>query len=110
MTKKRNIRVYFYLSSSEYDSFRSKLAKAKISPSNSKSAYIRKCVLEKEITVLPGLRDFNKVLIGVIDELNSIDHKIKIGVVKDTSEYLKSINSTILEIYKELIKISKKIL
>ncbi|MEA2016642.1 MAG: hypothetical protein U9O59_08110 [Actinomycetota bacterium] len=110
MVKKRNIRVYFYLSSSEYDRFRRKLAKAKITPSTTKSSYIRKCVLDKEIIVTPGLGDISNVLFKLIGELNSIDTKIKKGEVKEVGPNLKDIKKTIGDLYKELIKISRKIL
>jgi len=110
MARKRNREIHLYLSDSEYDIFISKFSEAMVSPTITKSSYIRKCVLDKEITVIPGLRDFNRYLVDVIDELNKINRKILDGDVKDAGNYLEKINDTILNIYEDLIKISRKIL
>jgi len=110
MARKRNIQVLFYLSESENETFIDRLSLANSSRPASKSSYIRKCILEKEITVIPGLRGVNRNLIDVIDELNTINRKIIDGDVKDVGNYLEKINDTILNIYEDLIKISRKIL
>jgi len=110
MARKRNREIHLYLSESEYDIFISKFSEAMVSPTITKSSYIRKCVLDKEITVIPGLRDVNRNLIDIIDELNTMNKKIRDGEIKDTGSYLKKINKTIFNIYEILNKISRKIL
>jgi hypothetical protein len=109
MGRKRDIPVTIFYSDSEYEKLRRKISKAKITPSTSRSSYIRDCSLGNEIKVIPGLRDFNNTLIKVVDELNLINRKINYGEVKETGSNLDIIKEAITNIYKELNKISKNI-
>jgi len=109
MGRKRDIPVTIFYSEREYEDLRRNISKAKITPSTSRSSYIRDCSLGKDIKVIPGLRDVNNTLIKVVDELNLIKRKIDYGEVKEVGSNLDIIKEAITNIYKELNKISKKI-
>jgi len=56
------------------------------------SEYIRKCVLDKKIIVIPGIRYLIVDLKRIGNNLNQLTHKVNSGEVTVLGENLKKIN------------------
>ena len=86
--RKRKHHISCYLDDKEYMSYRNKRSKTYYS----QSEYIRKCVLDKKITVIPGIRDLIVDLKRIGNNLNQLTHKVNSGEVTVLGENLKKIN------------------
>ena len=73
------------------------------------SEYIRKCVLDKKITVIPGLRGLIVDLKRIGNNLNQLTHKVNTGEVTVLGDNLKEINDDLTATWGRLSKVIKKV-
>ena len=77
MSRKRKNLVGFWLDDNEYLSLKNKIS----STNRSRSDYLRKCSLDKNITVIPGVRDFMIELKRIGNNLNQITRLANEGLL-----------------------------
>jgi hypothetical protein len=82
-----------YLDDKEYMAYRDKRSKTYYN----QSEYIRKCVLDKKITVIPGIRDLIIDLKRIGNNLNQLTHKVNAGEVTVLRDNLKEIEDDYLQ-------------
>ena|SRR5665811_794911 len=105
MSRKRNITLSFWLTQEELESL-----KIRISDTNlNQSAYIRKCILEKNITVIPGIRDFMIELKRIGNNLNQITRQANEGSLTIIGDNIKNINEDLKSVWEKLAETLKKI-
>jgi len=85
--RKRKHHISCYLDDKEYIAYRDKRSKTYYS----QSEYIRKCVLDKKITVIPGIRDLIVDLKRIGNNLNQLTHRVNAGEVTVLGDNLKEI-------------------
>lgn len=105
MSRKRNITLSFWLTQRELESLKSKISDTNFS----QSAYIRKCILEKNITVIPGIRDLIIELKRIGNNLNQIARAVNEGSLKVINDDLKDIEYDLKAVWVKLNEALKKI-
>ena len=103
--RKRKHHISCYLDDKEYMAYRNKRSKTYYS----QSEYIRKCVLDKKITVIPGVRDLIVDLKRIGNNLNQLAHRVNAGEVTVLGDNLKEINDDITVAWDSLSKVIKKV-
>jgi hypothetical protein len=103
--RKRKHHISCYLDDKEYMAYRDKRSKTYYN----QSEYIRKCVLDKKINVIPGIRDLIIDLKRIGNNLNQLTHKVNSGEVTVLADNLKEINDDLSIVWKGLLKIIKKV-
>jgi len=103
--RKRKHHISCYLDDKEYTAFRDKKSKTYYS----QSEYIRKCVLDKKITVIPGIRDLIIDLKRIGNNLNQLTHRVNSGEVTVLGDNLKEINDDLTAVWCRLSKVIKKV-
>jgi len=103
--RKRKHHISCYLDDKEYIAYRDKRSKTYYS----QSEYIRKCVLDKKITVIPGLRDLIVDLKRIGSNLNQLTHRVNSGEVTLLGDNLKEINDDLSIVWDSLSKVIKKV-
>ncbi len=73
------------------------------------SEYIRKCVLDKKITVIPGIRGLIIDLKRIGNNLNQLTHKVNYGEVTVLGDNLKEINDDLSTVWSILSKVIGKV-
>ena len=105
MSRKRKNLIGFWLDDNEFLSL-----KNKISQTNSTcSSYLRKCILEKNITVIPGIRDFMIELKRIGNNLNQITRLANEGSLTILGDNVKNINEDLKSVWEKLAETLKKI-
>jgi hypothetical protein len=102
--RKRAIGVNFYINAEEEKILNEKIKKANMS----KSEYLRKQSLEKEIVVVDGLNEVALQLKKIGNNLNQIARAINSGMVGDPRGDFEKIEKLYGESLKELSQISRK--
>ena len=103
--RKRKHHISCYLDDKEYIVYRDKRSKTYYS----QSEYIRKCVLDKKITVIPGVRDLIVDLKRIGNNLNQLTHRVNAGEVTVLGNNLKEINDDLAVAWDSLSKVIKKV-
>jgi len=89
----------------EYITFRDKKSKTYYN----QSEYIRKCVLDKKITVIPGVRDLIVDLKRIGNNLNQLTYGVNAGKVTVLGNDLEEINENLTSVWSRLSKVIKKV-
>jgi hypothetical protein len=105
MARQRTKPITFWLSDSEALLFNKKVE----SVSSDKSAYIRKCVLDKKITVIPGIKDLTIELKRIGNNLNQLTRAVHEGSLTILGDDLKNIKEDIGQVWEQLGATLKKI-
>ncbi len=105
MARKRKIPETFWLSENEFLSLKNKISKASLT----RSDYLRKCSLNKNITVVPGLRDLVIEIKRIGNNLNQITRSVNTGALTVLGDDLSSIKDDLKTVWKKLAIILKKI-
>ena len=105
MSRKRNISLGIWLTQEELESLKTKISDTNLN----QSAYIRKCILEKNITVIPGIRDFMIELKRIGNNLNQITRQANEGSITIIGDNIKNINDGLKSVWEKLAETLKKI-
>jgi len=89
----------------EYMAFRDKRSKTYYS----QSEYIRKCVLDKKITVIPGVRELIVDLKRIGNNLNQLTYRVNAGEITVLGDNLKEIKDDLTVAWNNLSKVIKKV-
>jgi hypothetical protein len=103
--RKRKHHISCYLDNKEYMTFRDKKSKTYYN----QSEYIRKCVLDKKITVIPGIRDLIIDLKRIGNNLNQLTYSVNAGKVTVVGDDLKEINDDLTAVWGRLNEVIKKV-
>jgi len=103
--RKRKHHISCYLDDKEYIAYRDKRSKTYYN----QSEYIRKCVLDKKITVIPGIRDLIINLKRIGNNLNQLTYKVNLGDVTVLGDNLKEIEDDLSIVWDNLLKVIKKV-
>ena len=103
--RKRKHHISCYLDDKEYMAYRDKRSKTYYN----QSEYIRKCVLDKKITVIPGIRDLIIDLKRIGNNLNQLTHKVNSGEATVLGDNLREINDDLSAVWDNLLKVIKKV-
>ena len=103
--RKRKHHISCYLDDKEYIAYRDNRSKTYYS----QSEYIRKCVLDKRITVIPGVRDLIVDLKRIGNNLNQLTHRVNAGEVTVLGDNLKEIKDDLTATWDSLSKAIKKV-
>jgi len=105
MGRKRKKPVTFWLSDNELLSLKNKISKTSLT----RSDYLRKCSLNKNITVIPGIRDLVIEIKRIGNNLNQITRCVNEGLVKILGSDLFDIKEDLKKVWKQLAETLKKI-
>ena len=103
--RKRKHHISCYLDDKEYIAYRDKRSKTYYS----QSEYIRKCVLDKKITVIPGIRDLIVDLKRIGNNLNQLTYRVNAGEVTVLGDNLKEIKDDLTIAWDSLSEVIKKV-
>ena len=103
--RKRKHHISCYLDDKEYIAYRDNRSKTYYS----QSEYIRKCILDKRITVIPGVRDLIVDLKRIGNNLNQLTHRVNAGEVTVLGDNLKEIKDDLTATWDSLSKAIKKV-
>lgn len=96
--------IKFFVSDLELEKINKKIAKSKLT----KSDFLRKTVLGKEIIVIDGLKELAMELNRIGNNINQISKAINQGKVNDTGE-LSKLKESYEKAFDEVLKLSKKV-
>ena len=105
MSRKRKNLIGFWLNDTEYLSLKNKIS----STNRTRSDYLRKCSQGKNITVIPGIRDFTIELKRIGNNLNQITRLANEGSLSIIGDNLKNINEDLKTVWGKLAATLKKI-
>ncbi len=105
MGRKRKKPVTFWLSENEFSSLKNKISKASLT----RSDYLRKCSLNKNITVVPGLRDLVIEIKRIGTNLNQLTRSVNTGTLTVLGDNLKGIKEDLKTVWDKLALALKKI-
>jgi len=105
MSRKRKYSVTLWFDEKEFTHLIDNISKTYLS----RSDYIRKCALGKDITVIPGIRDLLNDLRKVSNSLGQLTYKVNNGDVTDLGPNLKEIKDDLGDVWVKLSKVLKKI-
>jgi len=105
MSRKRKNLIGFWLNDTEYLSLKNKIS----STNRTRSDYLRKCSLDKNITVIPGIRDFTIELKRIGNNLNQITRLANEGSLTIIGDNMKNINEDLRTVWGKLAATLKKI-
>ncbi|MHB8278026.1 MAG: MobC family plasmid mobilization relaxosome protein [Candidatus Humimicrobiaceae bacterium] len=105
MSRKRKNLVGFWLDDNEYLSLKNKIAHSGLTC----SGYLRKSSLDKNITVIPGIRDLIIEIKRIGNNLNQITRLANEGSLTILGDNLKNIKEGLKEVWESLAKTLKKI-
>ena len=103
--RKRKHHISCYLDDKEYIAYRDKRSKTYYN----QSEYVRKCVLDKKINVIPGIRELIIDLKRIGNNLNQLTHKVNYGEVPVLGDNLKEIEGDLSIVWDNLLKVIKKV-
>ena len=105
MGRKRKKPVTFWLSENELSSLKNKILKTSLT----RSDYLRKCSLNKNITVIPGIRDLIIEIKRIGNNLNQITRSVNTGTLTVLGDDLKGIKEDLKTVWDRLAAALKKI-
>jgi len=105
MSRKRKFFVALWLDDDEYLSMKAKISRTSLN----QSTYIRKCILEKEMTIIPGIRDLIIEIKRIGNNLNQITRLANEGSIKIIGNDLSDIKEDLKKVWEQLDATLKKI-
>jgi len=105
MARKRNYPVTVWLDEKEMLILKDKVSKTYLSRSN----YIRECSLDKNITVVPGLRELIKEVKRIGSSLDKITSSVNCGNLTVVGDNLESIKEDLKTAWDKLTAVMKRI-
>ncbi len=105
MGRKRKKPVTFWLSENEFSSLKNKISKTSLT----RSDYLRKCSLNKNITVVPGLKDLVIEIKRIGNNLNQLTRSVNTGTLTVLGDDLKNIKKDLKTVWDRLALVLKKI-
>ena len=105
MGRKRKKPVTFWLSENELSSLKNKISKTSLT----RSDYLRKCSLNKNITVIPGIRDLVIEIKRIGNNLNQITRSVNRGTLTVLGDDLRGIKEDLKTVWDRLAAALKKI-
>jgi len=105
MARKRNYPVTVWLDEKELVLLKDKIAKTFFCRSN----YIRKCLLGKSITVIPGIRDLIIEFKRIGSNLDQITRSVNSGTLTVVGDNLKDIKEDLRMVWSKLAGVMKKL-
>lgn len=110
MGRNRKYSINFWVSEEELIKLKDKMSLMSCNPSCKRSDYIRDCVLGKDIIVIPGIRDLQKDIREISNNLGQLTEKATIDDYETYPEKeLKEIKEDIKKIGVKLVKALKKL-
>jgi translation initiation factor 1 (eIF-1/SUI1) len=103
MSRKRNITLSFWLTQEELEGLKTRISNTNLN----QSAYIRKSILDKNITVIPGIRDFTIELKRIGNNLNQITRLANEGSLTIIGDNMKNINEDLRTVWGKLAETLK---
>jgi len=105
MGRKRKKPVTFWLSEHELSLLKNKISKTSLT----RSDYLRKCSLNKNITVIPGIRDLVIEIKRIGNNLNQITRSVNRGTLTVLGDDFKVIREDLKTVWDRLAAALKKI-
>ena len=105
MGRKRNNSLGIWLTKEELENLKTRISQTNLN----QSAYIRKCILEKNITVIPGIRDLIIEIKRIGNNLNQITRSVNEGSLTILGDNLKNIKDDLGLVWENLAETLKKI-
>jgi len=105
MARKRNYPVTVWLDEKELVLLKDKVSKTYFC----RSDYIRKCLLGKNITVVPGIRDLIIEFKRIGSNLDKITRSVNCGTLTVVGNNLKSIKEDLKTVWAKLAGVMKKL-
>jgi len=105
MSRKRNNSLGIWLTQEELKDLKTKISKTNLN----QNAYIRKSILEKNITVIPGIRDFMIELKRIGNNLNQITRLANEGSLTILGDNVKNIKDDLKSVWEKLAETLRKI-
>ena len=105
MGRKRKKPVTFWLSENELSSLKNKISKTSLT----RSDYLRKCSLNKNITVIPGIRELVIEIKRIGNNLNQITRSVNRGTLTVLGDDLRGIKEDLKTVWDRLAAALKKI-
>ena len=105
MGRKRKKPVTFWLSEYELSSLKNKITKTNLT----RSDYLRKCSLNKNITVIPGIRDLVIEIKRIGNNLNQLTRSVNRGTLTVLGDDFKVIKEDLKTVWDRLAAALKKI-
>ena len=105
MGRKRKKPVTFWLSEHELSSLKNKISKTSLT----RSDYLRKCSLNKNITVIPGIRDLVIEIKRIGNNLNQLTRSVNRGALTVLGDDFKVIKDDLKTVWDKLAAALKKI-
>ena len=105
MARKRNHPVTVWLDEKELILLKDKVSKTPYL----RSDYIRKCSLDKNITVIPGIRDLIIEFKRIGSNLDKITHSVDCGTSTMLGDNLESIKEDLKTVWTKLAMVMKKL-
>jgi len=105
MARKRNYPITVWFNEKEMVLLKDKLSKTYFCLSD----YIRKCSLDKCITVVPGIRELIVELKRIGSSLDEITHSIDCGTLTVVGNNLKGIKEDLKAVWDKLAVLMKKL-
>ena len=105
MSRKRKNFVAFWLNEKELIQLKNKISKTNLS----QSSFIRKSILNKNITVIPGIRDLVIEIKRIGNNLNQLTHAVNRGTLTVLGDDLKVIKEDLKAVWDRLAAVLKKI-
>ena len=105
MSRKRKFLVGFWLDDNEYLSMKNKISQSGLTC----SGYLRKSSLDKNITVIPGIRDLIIEIKRIGNNLNQITRAVNEGSLTILGDNLKNIKYDLKAVWGKIAEALKKI-
>jgi len=105
MARKRNCSVTIWLNEKEMILLKDRVSKTYFC----RSDYIRKCMLDKDITVVPGIRELIIEFKRIGSNMDKITHSVNCGTLTVVGDNLKSIKENLKTVWSKLAAVIKKI-
>ena len=105
MSRKRKYSIGIWLDEEELIRLKSKVSKTNYN----QSAYIRNCVLNKNITVIPGIRELVIEIKRIGNNLNQITRSVNSGTLTVLGDDLEDIKKDLKVVWDRLAAALKKI-
>ncbi len=105
MSRKRKNFVAFWLNEKELIQLKDKISKTSLT----RSDYLRKCSLNKNIAVMPGIRDLVIEIKRIGNNLNQLTHAVNHGTLTVLGNDFKVIKEDLKKVWDRLAAVLKKI-
>ena len=105
MARKRNNSIGIWLSDEEFENLKLRVSKTTLN----QSAFIRKCLLEREMTIIPGIRELIIELKRIGNNLNQLTRSVNEGSLTVINNDLKDIKYDLRDVWIKLNEALRKI-